>query len=164
MGWQQRSKCLAGKSKSAHLVALPYWYPTFLQQTQLLIELLSNIFHSSGAVYILWMYRILRRPDVLSPHWHGCGSRAMRKCCMRTCFLVLSDGICASPFHFIVPLTLKVPDDDLIRVFLGVVRNSCSWKIWYIMNQGSFIRENHSCWRHGKIGDFDRLLHVFFFF
>jgi len=35
--------------------------------------------------------------------------------------------------------------------------------VWYIMNQGSFIRENHSCWRHRKIGDFDRLLHVFFF-
>lgn len=127
MGWQQRSKCLGSKSMSAHLVALPYWYPTFLQQTQLLIELLLNIFHSSGAVYIRWMYRILRRPDVLlSPHWHRCGSCAIRKCCMRTSFLVLSDGICASPFHFIVSLTSKVPDDDLIKVFLGVVRNSCS--------------------------------------
>ena len=50
----------------------------------------------------------------------------IRKCCMRTCFLVLSDGICASPFHFIVPLTLKVADDDLIKVFLGVGWNSCS--------------------------------------
>jgi len=116
MGWQQRSKCLGSKSKSAHLVALPYWYPTFLQQTQLLIELLLNIFHSSGAVYILWMYRILHRTDVLSPHWNGCGSRAICKCCMRTCFLVLSDGICTSPFHFIVPLTLKVADDDLRTV------------------------------------------------
>ena len=39
----------------------------------------------------------------------------------RTCFLVLSGGTCASPFHFIVPLTLKVPDDDFIKVFTGVV-------------------------------------------
>ena len=82
---------------------------------------------------------------------------------MRTCFLVLSDEICTSPFHFIVPLTLKVADDDLIKVFLGVVWNSCSCGMaWNDLNQGSFIRENHSCWRHRKIGDFDRLLHVFF--
>ena len=48
----------------------------------------------------------------------------------RTCFLVLSDGTCASPFHFIVPLTFKVPDDDLIKVFMGVVWNSCSCINW----------------------------------
>ena len=48
----------------------------------------------------------------------------------RTCFLVLSDGTCASPFHFIVPLTLKVPDDDLIKVFMSVVWNSCSCVNW----------------------------------
>ena len=41
-------------------------------------------------------------------------------------FLVLSDGICASPFHFTVPLTLKISDDDLIKVFLGVAWKSCS--------------------------------------
>ena len=35
-----------------------------------------------------------------------------------TCFLVLSDETCASPFHFIVPLTFKVPDDDLIKVLI----------------------------------------------
>ena len=48
----------------------------------------------------------------------------------RTCFLVLSDRTCASPFHFIVPLTLKVPDDDLIKVFMSVVWNSCSRVHW----------------------------------
>ena len=44
----------------------------------------------------------------------------------RTCFFVVSDGTFASPFHFIVPLTLKVLDDDLIKVFMGVAWNSCS--------------------------------------
>lgn len=48
----------------------------------------------------------------------------------RTCFLMLSDRTCASPFHFIVPLTLKVPDDDLIKVFMSVVWNSCSCVHW----------------------------------
>ena len=47
-----------------------------------------------------------------------------------TCFLVLSDGTCASPFHFIVPLTVKVPDDDSIKVFMNVVWNSCSCVHW----------------------------------
>ena len=48
----------------------------------------------------------------------------------RTFFLVLSDGTCVSPFHFIVPLKLKVPDDDLINVFMSVVWNSCSCVHW----------------------------------
>ena len=48
----------------------------------------------------------------------------------RTCFLVVSDGTFASPFHFIVPLTLKVPDDDLIKVVMGVAWNSCSCANW----------------------------------
>ena len=48
----------------------------------------------------------------------------------RTSVLVLSDGTCASPFHLIVPLTLKVLDDDLIKVFMDLVWNSCSCVNW----------------------------------
>ena len=80
MGWQQRSKCLGSKSKTAHIVALPYWYPAFLQQTQLSIELLLNIFHSSCAVYILWIhveFSLFHRHDELPQDRHGYGSRAI---------------------------------------------------------------------------------------
>ena len=89
MGWQQRSKFLGSKSKSAHLVSLPYWYPAFLQQTQLSIELLLNIFHSSGAAYVLWMYRILPPSQMwcAPPRLTWAWVPAIPKCCITYLFL-----------------------------------------------------------------------------
>lgn len=46
------------------------------------------------------------------------------------CFLVVFDGIFVFFFYFIVLLILKVLDDDLIKVVMGVVWNSCFCVNW----------------------------------
>ena len=83
-------------------------------------------------------------------------------------FFVVSDGTFASPFHFIVPPSLKVPDDDLIKVFMGVAWNSCSCANWNgIEGFGTSWIKAPLLKKTVPVGDrkirhFDRLLHVFF--